>query len=258
MCKILYSQSKKPRAEMIVNSFIEKPIVPTLNGRIVGGDTVSIENFPYQLQLRLEGRHQCGAVIIGIRWALTAAHCIVGFDGRFTIRSGSSRINSGGSIHQISRISIHTSYNTITYDFDIAAVEIAEHFPLGAFGVQIIRLPVLNLHPSEGSLAVVSGWGLTSENGTFSERLQAVGVPIKSQIRCREIYGNLFTDRMICAGFPQGGRDACNGDSGGPLVFDNVLFGIVSWGTGCARPNLPGVYANIANLRNWISTTTGI
>ena len=53
--------------------------------------------------------------------------------------------------------------------------------------------------------------------------------------------------REICMGRPQGGQDACQGDSGGPMFYqDNNggnfgLTGVVSWGIGCARPNLYGV-----------------
>jgi len=54
---------------------------------------------------------------------------------------------------------------------------------------------------------------------------------------------------MVCAGTPEGGKDSCNGDSGGALVLkkSGKQVGIVSWGTGCAEKEHPGVYANVAD-----------
>jgi secreted trypsin-like serine protease len=72
-------------------------------------------------------------------------------------------------------------------------------------------------------------------------------------------YGTLFNPRVhLCAGHMLGGRtDACQNDSGGPLVCldgdkQPVLVGIVSFGKGCARPNYPGVYSNVASYTEWI------
>ena len=57
----------------------------------------------------------------------------------------------------------------------------------------------------------------------------------------------------MCAGVLEGGKDACQGDSGGPLSYhvtmdDNTdlwwLKGVVSFGVGCGRQNLGGVYAS--------------
>lgn len=80
-----------------------------------------------------------------------------------------------------------------------------------------------------------------------------MSVPVTTNAQCNAMYSGMITAGMLCAGFPEGGRDACQMDSGGPLTFNNQLIGVVSWGAGCARPNAPGVYARVAHYRNWIN-----
>ena len=53
---------------------------------------------------------------------------------------------------------------------------------------------------------------------------------------------------MIGAGPLTGGQDTCQGDSGGPLIVPGAqaaLVGDTSWGSGCARPNRPGIYGEV-------------
>uniref|UniRef100_A0A667XGU5 Transmembrane serine protease 7 n=1 Tax=Myripristis murdjan TaxID=586833 RepID=A0A667XGU5_9TELE len=87
--------------------------------------------------------------------------------------------------------------------------------------------------------------------------LQKAEVFILSQSECKKRYGPI-SPRMLCAGVPSGEQDACRGDSGGPLSCRApgggrwFLIGIVSWGAGCGRPNLPGVYTKVNKFTSWI------
>ena len=74
---------------------------------------------------------------------------------------------------------------------------------------------------------------------------------------------------MICGGYPEGGKDACQGDSGiyyaiefaiikhaccvgGPFMCSGELTGIVSWGKGCAVAGHPGVYTQVSYFAEWV------
>lgn len=118
--------------------------------------------------------------------------------------------------------------------------------------------------------AQLAGWGTTSEeNGHQSTVLLHVQVPVISNKECEDKYRRIgmvqrndqFKSHVLCAGHKYGGKDSCQGDSGGPLMFpiaqDGGKFpmyqiGVVSYGVGCARPHVPGVYANVQHYADWI------
>ena len=166
---------------------------------------------------------------------------------------GQTNVNEGQSI-AIAEV-INNDWNPGTNDNDIAIVKLATPLTLGG-DVQALCLPSTNFDPNDGANCFVSGWGSLASGGTYPDQLQYVGVPVVSQSRCNDAYGNVITDNMICAGLDQGGKDSCQGDSGGPFVCMEggtpVITGVVSWGKGCADPKYPGVYARVTPYLDWI------
>ncbi|RZC33798.1 Trypsin domain containing protein, partial [Asbolus verrucosus] len=111
-----------------------------------------------------------------------------------------------------------------------------------------------------GKIAVVAGWGkLNEKDKKASHILRKVAVPVWTKEQCyKSGYGERkISENMFCAGYKEGKRDACQGDSGGPLHMANEngnmeIIGVVSWGRGCARPNLPGIYTKLGNYLDWV------
>lgn len=52
---------------------------PIGGGRIVGGVTSDAGEAPYQISMQGRYGHSCGGAIIGDRWIVSAAHCVIGY-----------------------------------------------------------------------------------------------------------------------------------------------------------------------------------
>ena len=109
-----------------------------------------------------------------------------------------------------------------------------------------------------GKECYVTGWGHTQWNGTQPDILREAKVRLVPRKICNKAlsYNGTIHNRALCAGFEEGGVDACQYDSGGPLSCQDhgrfYLTGIVSWGHECARPHKYGVYANMFRLTSWV------
>jgi len=112
----------------------------------------------------------------------------------------------------------------------------------------------------------VAGWGKDGADGQFQIIQNKVDVPLMNSFECqsrmkqalgRDAGRNFqLSESEICAGGEEG-KDACDGDGGAPLVClskDNRwnVVGLVTWGVDCARKGVPGVYANVHNMLDFI------
>lgn len=136
---------------------------------------------------------------------------------------------------------------------DIAMVRLAEEADISVYTPAC--LPDTN-EDFTGQMALLTGWGTTSEGGSTADILQELdNLPIVSDDFCSSSIGSFpgqsgsVTSDMLCAGGEEG-KDGCQGDSGGPLVVgtsQKTLVGVVSWGIGCAREGVPGIYAEVSS-----------
>ena len=173
-----------------------------------------------------------------------------------------------------------------------ALVRLASSVKYGRY-VNQICLPDSFIFFKPGKRCIVTGWGHTSWNGSSSPVLREAWVDLAGKEACNSekwailtntkpfsgcprwhcmqnflslissffpsSYNGTIGNNFLCAGFKEGGTDACSYDSGGPLacpVLDGdgrwMLAGIVSWGEGCALPHKYGVYTNVNAFTQWM------
>ncbi|XP_076147233.1 transmembrane protease serine 5 [Alosa pseudoharengus] len=234
--------------------------------RIIGGVEATLGRWPWQVSLYYSNRHTCGGSIITSQWIVTAAHCVHNYRlpqvSSWVVYAGIVTRNSakmGEYIgHAVEKIIYNKNYNHRTHDNDIALMKLKT--PLNfSDTIRPVCLPKYDFDLSGGTQCWISGWGYTQPDDVhIPDTLKEAPVPLISTKKCNSscMYKGEITPRMLCAGYTEGKVDACQGDSGGPLVCqdDGVwrLVGVVSWGTGCAEPNHPGVYTKVAEFLGWI------
>ncbi|XP_055372550.1 trypsin 3A1-like isoform X2 [Condylostylus longicornis] len=232
------------------------PQQETPSAKIIGGTTTDITSVPYLVSILYNGVHDCGGSLVSPIFVLTAAHCI--YRRRTTqmlVRAGSSDATKGGVISKVHRMIYHKSYNSTSFDHDVALLKLGGNYSRFLSRNSISLIPLANGGEALPSTGLIAGWGLTNENiGKLSKILRSVTVNIYNSTDCtRYLTGYAFTANMFCAGDVNGGKDSCQGDSGGPLSSNGKLYGIVSWGVGCGRRGLPGVYTSVPQHRTWIN-----
>lgn len=109
---------------------------------------------------------------------------------------------------QVKTINQHPKYNALSNNNDISILELKTPLTFDTT-IQPVKLPEADEDVPEGLNGTVTGWGKDSENGEMQTHLRKLDVPIASVEQCKKIYGTVITDHMMCAGYLEGGKDAC-------------------------------------------------
>ncbi|NXJ11320.1 UROK protein, partial [Odontophorus gujanensis] len=245
--------------------------------KIVGGSQAEVETQPWIAGIfqNIKGTDQflCGGSLIDPCWVLTAAHCF--YDptkkqpnkSAYKVFLGKSVLNATDEHEQVfmvDEIISHPDFTDYTggNDNDIALIRIrttSGQCAVESNYVRTVCLPEKNLNLYDNTRCEIAGYGKqNSYDIYYAQRLMSATVNLISQDTCKNKYydNTRVTDNMVCAGDPAWETDACKGDSGGPMVCEHngrmTLYGIVSWGDGCAKKNKPGVYTRVTRYLNWI------
>ncbi len=246
--------------------------------RVVGGSPVAITEMPWIVYLEAtvskSNAWSCGGTIVGARYILTAAHCVV--DNGIAIPANTLTGVAGrgdlsiddGTPFTVARIAVNPQYARQSGKeggpYDSALIETTTDLPGPALALATTADAP---YYAAGATARIAGWGLTSNGGTTTDVLMQATLPIVSDQECADSDQVTLSEatKMVCAGLPAGGIDTCQGDSGGPLTVvagaetpdpadDRILLaGIVSWGYECGAANRPGLYTRVATLTGWIT-----
>uniref|UniRef100_A0A182JK15 Uncharacterized protein n=2 Tax=Anopheles atroparvus TaxID=41427 RepID=A0A182JK15_ANOAO len=209
--------------------------------RVVGGVDAQLNAWPWMaalgyratsFELNAGPRFLCGGTLITTTHVLTVAHCTQG--GLYFVRLGEHDLTSDQDGANpvdiyIQRWLVHERYDATIIRNDIALLWLQRSVAIDET-IRPICLPLETRQRTKDLTyyaPFIAGWGAVSFNGPTASKLQEAQVVVLPVDQCAFNYklyfpNQVFDDTVMCAGFPQGGKDSCQGDSGGPLMLPEV------------------------------------
>ncbi|XP_061388810.1 venom protease-like [Musca vetustissima] len=245
--------------------------------KIVGGQESKIGAWPWMALLGYGDEYsgspfKCGGSLVTARHVITAAHCVL--DSLKFVRLGEHDLTTDFEAQHIDvnivRSVIHPKYDNRTGHSDIAILYLERNvvFTKSIAPICLPTSPALRQKSYVRYNPFVAGWGQSHELGNARNVLFELQILVYPNDVCRQEYqkrgvaftANQFDNAVVCAGVLTGGKDTCRGDSGGPLMIpemhNNVahfyLLGVIAYGFGCGRPDIPGVYTSTQYFMDWI------
>ncbi|GAX27525.1 hypothetical protein FisN_23Hh006 [Fistulifera solaris] len=227
---------------------------------IVNGADADPTQFPYFCTLE----DYCGGVLIAPDIILTAGHCKGEHMHRVHPHVGAYSYDDYQESFRLQHAFRHPlfdrndDFEDMVFDFTIIKLQGSSKMPYLAINRN-------NEFPSEHQDVVVLGLGvLGDDTDERPDVLQQVTLQTMSNAACNASsngetsYEGRIHETNLCTHTPL--KDACDYDSGGPIIATDehgkeVLVGLVSWGVGCADPDLPAINARVSAVADWIDAT---
>ena len=244
--------------------------------KIVGGVTAYPNEFPWMAALVDFGEEEpfCGGALINDLYILTAAHCIFEYISPTEIEvilgKHSYSENSGNDLRMaVAEMILHPLFTNVIGSDDVALLKFNQRLslPIGNNLIAPICLPHRDLYRNND--AIVAGWGALHEQAVddpdYLRKVEQTTIPNRVCEKRLDFNVSMIRPTMICASaIPKyAERDNCFGDSGSALMVAArhrrprlTVVGVVSWGEGCGRPGLPGVYTRVTYFLDWIIFNT--
>ncbi len=250
---------------------------------IMDGDDATLEDFPYYARIVTtdfvsQYGDFCGASILSEKYILTAAHCVEDVTdndvGSIAVIINNSKSGNGeveiDELLAVKNVSIHESYNSVSFDNDIAVIELSDAITSEFTAIDILSsnqvaqynavdeftaVGLGNTNVVRPSDPICSDDNAVRDQDWFNTCKAESDTPAESLLRAQlqnigddecetnvsNYYGSQFSKTKQTCALPiqlEGDVTAvCNGDSGGPLTYFDAgtstykQFALVSYGS---------------------------
>ncbi|KAJ7382095.1 hypothetical protein OS493_037064 [Desmophyllum pertusum] len=129
--------------------------------RVVNGENASPHSWPWQISLRVNGRHICGGSLIDNDWVVTAAHCVDRNPrpSGYTVVVGAHRRTGSTSVQQTFRLKQlfkHEGFSMRHFRNDVALLQLER--PIQASSqVNTVCLPGSGSRAPAGTRCYITG-----------------------------------------------------------------------------------------------------
>ncbi|XP_044905258.1 serine protease 44 isoform X3 [Felis catus] len=189
-----------------------------VNAKILGGQEAEDGKWPWQVSVRIRGKHVCGGSLITQQWVLTAGHCILSrfhYNVKMGDRSVYKEITS--VVVPVRDIIVHPQLSVVgTIQKDLALLQLL--YPVNfTMTIQPICIPQKTFRVEAGTTCWVTSWGRKEEYGgdLITSVLHEVDQGIIHHEKCNEMIQkamkttrDVVLEGMLC-GYKGTGKDSC-------------------------------------------------